>query len=157
MQEPIVTFLMPVYAAASWLGLYLCGSTGKHLLPIASFGWLWALFNIVRTRRLDLGIVTFALVMISSIWERQSGFHKGVKIASNISCLLVAANFSLVVIFWNSMVKELARSKSQLWLSIFWWYCAIMTVFWVCAAIRNQMRSEDILPVSSVTYGSVRQ
>lgn len=156
MQEPILTFLMPVYAIASWVGLYLHGSTGVHLLPVASFGWIWAIFNIIRTRRLDLGVVTFALVIMSSVWERRSGFHKGVKIALSISCMMVAANFSLVVVFWNSMVKELARSKSQLWLSIFYWYCASMTVFWICAAVRNQFRGEDNTHVSSVTYGSLQ-
>lgn len=55
------------------------------------------------------------------------------------------------------MVKELARSKSQLWLSIFWWYCAIMTVFWVCAAVRNQMRGESSSSITSVTYESLQQ
>jgi hypothetical protein len=153
MQEPILTFLMPIYAIASWIGLYLHGSTGKHLLPIASFGWLWAVFNIMRTRRLDLGVVTFGLVIFSSLWERHSGLHKGVKTALTLSCMTVSANFSLVVIFWSTMVKELARSKSQFWLTTFWWYCATMMVFWLFAAVRNQMRGESILS----TYGSLPQ
>lgn len=155
MQEPILTFLMPIYAITSWIGLYRHGNTGTHLLPIASFGWIWAVFNIIRTRRLDLGVVTFALVILSSLWERHSGFHKGVKIALSISCVMVAANFSLVVIVWNSMVKELARSKSQLWLSVFYWYCATMVAFWICAAARNQFRGENNIHATSVTYGSL--
>jgi len=157
MQEPILTFLMPAYAIVSWYALYLHGGTGKHLLPLSLFGWVWAVFNIVRTRRLDLGVVTFAFVIISTLWERHSGFYKGVKLALSISCILLAANFSLVVIFWNSIVKELARSKTQLWLSVFWWYCTIMTVFWLFAAVRNQIRGVGETYMTSVMYGSLQQ
>eukprot|EP00804_Cyclotella_cryptica_P004360 CCRYP_006787-RA/>CCRYP_006787-RA protein AED:0.06 eAED:0.06 QI:138/1/1/1/0/1/2/273/160 len=140
MQEPILTYLMPLYAIASWYGLYTRGQTGKHLLPIATFGWLWAAFNIARTQRLDLGIVTFGLVILASLWERRVGFTGGVKLALTVSCVAVAANFALPVVFWNSISRALAGSKSQLWLKIFWWYCATMVVFWVCAAYRNQVR-----------------
>lgn len=52
---------------------------------------------------------------------------------------MVAANFSLVILFWKAISKDLGKSKSSLWMMIFWSYCACMMVFWVVAAYRNQM------------------
>lgn len=86
---------------ASWYGLITQANTGKHLLPISLIGWLWAGINIARSKRLDLGIVTFGLVLLASICERYYyGFTRGLRWGLTISCFLVAANFSLVVIFW---------------------------------------------------------
>ena len=148
MEEPFATFLMPTYAIVSWIGLFLFSKTGKHLLPIAAFGWAWAVINCIHSKRLDLGAITFGLVIVSSLWERHSGFDKKVRVALTISCICVAMNFSLPLILWSQMADELAKEKSDLWLSIFFWYCVSMTVFWICAAIRNQIRGEN-------TYGLV--
>mmetsp|Transcript_8691 Transcript_8691/g.19506 ORF Transcript_8691/g.19506 Transcript_8691/m.19506 type:complete len:164 (-) Transcript_8691:383-874(-) len=155
--------LMPLYAMASWYGLITQANTGKHLLPISLIGWLWAGINIARSKRLDLGIVTFGLVLLASICERYYyGFTRGLRWGLTISCFLVAANFSLVVIFWKPISKDLARSnKSQMWMKIFWSYCACMMVFWLCAGYKNQMRGENLGSSSSsaggVSYDSVQQ
>ena len=69
MSESIGTILMPLYAIASWYGLCTQGSTGKYMLPVSLIGWIWAGINIIRTKRLDLGIVTFFLVLLSSLCE----------------------------------------------------------------------------------------
>ena len=151
MEEPFATFLMPAYAIVSWIGLFLFGKTGKHILPIAVIGWLWAVINCIHSKSLDLGAITFGLVMIASLWERHSGFDKKVRVALTVSCVCVAVNFSLPLILWSQMADELAKEKSDLWLSIFFWYCVSMTVFWISAAIRNQIRGEityDFVPGS---------
>ena len=137
------TLLMPLYAIASWYGLYAYGDTGRHVLPVAFVGWVWAGINIARTRRLDLGIVTFLLVVLAASYERRHGFGRGVKLAVTVSSLLVAANYSLVIAFWGDISRDLAKAKSQTWMNVFWGYCAIMTAFWAGAAIRNHLRGES--------------
>jgi hypothetical protein len=154
--EPILTYVMPIYTIASWYGLYIHGNTGKHLLPISASGWCWAAVN-MATRGFDLGIVTFALVVLSCIWERSYGFTKQVKSALTLSCLLVSINYALPLVLWDTIANELAQLKSQLWLKIFWGYCASMTVFWSCAVFKNQGRIEISSPLTSVTYGSLPQ
>lgn len=72
------------------------------------------------------------------------------------SCAAVAVNFALPIVFWNSISKEVARSKSLLWLNVFWWYCVIMGVFWVCAAVRNQARGENSSSLTFGGYGSLQ-
>ena len=136
------TILMPLYAISSWYGLYAYGESGKHVLPVALIGWLWALINIARTRRLDLGAFTFLLVIMASAYERKHGFGRGTKLALTISSLLVAANYYLVIAFWGDISKTLARAKGQHWMSVFWTYCATMVAYWVCAAARNHLRGE---------------
>jgi hypothetical protein len=138
------TILMPLYAFVSWYGLYAHGDSGKHVLPVALIGWLWALINIARTRRLDLGIFTFLLVMLASVHERRHGFGGGAKLALTISSMLVAANYYLVIAFWGDISKPLAKAKSPYWMNVFWTYCATMTVYWACAAARNHLRGETV-------------
>lgn len=94
--------------------------------------------------------------MLASLRERQAGFTSGVKIGLTASCAAVAVNFALPIVFWNSISKEVARSKSLLWLNVFWWYCVIMGVFWVCAAVRNQARGENSSSLTFGGYGSLQ-
>mmetsp|Transcript_25562 Transcript_25562/g.53798 ORF Transcript_25562/g.53798 Transcript_25562/m.53798 type:complete len:171 (-) Transcript_25562:519-1031(-) len=164
MSEPFATFLMPIYASISWLLLLFRSHRGQHLLPISLIGWIWAMVNIIRTKRLDLGIVTFGIVLLGTLVEVYMT-HKVSSSSENISlgrvwwikwwltigCILVAANFSLVVIFWDSISKELEKSKSQTWMKVFLSYCIIMMVFWIAAAFKNQVRGENI----PATYASL--
>eukprot|EP00585_Thalassiosira_rotula_P011413 CAMPEP_0196136646 /NCGR_PEP_ID=MMETSP0910-20130528/4888_1 /TAXON_ID=49265 /ORGANISM="Thalassiosira rotula, Strain GSO102" /LENGTH=148 /DNA_ID=CAMNT_0041396967 /DNA_START=114 /DNA_END=560 /DNA_ORIENTATION=- len=143
MSEPIGIWLMPLYAIASWYGIFTQGNTGKYFFPVALVGWLWAGVNIYRTNRLDLGIVTFFFVLVASLCERKYGFTRGVKLALSVSSIMVALNYSLVVVFWKQIQKDLVKSKSQLWMNIFWGYCACMVAFWVCAAAKNHTRGEN--------------
>ncbi len=164
MSEPLATFLMPIYAAISWLLLLFQSQRGQHLLPISLIGWIWAMVNIIRTKRLDLGIVTFGIVLLGTLVERYMT-PKASSSSENISlgrvwwikwwltvgCVLVAANFSLVVVFWDSISKELEKTKSQTWMKVFLSYCIIMMVFWIAAALRNHVRGENI----SATYSAL--
>jgi hypothetical protein len=153
MGEPIGLYIMPVYAIGCWLGLYLNAATGKHLLPAALFGWVWAVINIMRSKRIDLGVVTFFLVILSTLLERNYGFTRGVRWAISGAAIAVAANFSLVVIFWKPIQKDLARSRSQLWLKVFYTYCLTLMIFWLASAYKNFVRGET----STSSYSSVQQ
>ena len=153
MGELIGLCLMPAYAIGCWIGLYKNADTGKHLLPAALFGWLWAIINIMRSKRVDLGVVTFGLVIIFTLVERYYGFTRAVKWAISISALVVAANFSLVVIFWKPIRKDLSKSKSQLWLKVFFTYCVTLMIFWIVSSFKNFVRGE----ISTSSYSSVQQ
>ena len=137
------TVLMPLYAIASWYGLYAYGESGRHLLPVAVVGWVWAGINIARTRRLDLGIFTFLLVVIAASYERRYGLGRATKLALTSSSVLVAANYSLVIAFWGEISRDLARVKSQAWMNVFWGYCATMPAYWACVVARNHLRGGE--------------
>mmetsp|Transcript_6605 Transcript_6605/g.10076 ORF Transcript_6605/g.10076 Transcript_6605/m.10076 type:complete len:164 (-) Transcript_6605:256-747(-) len=151
MGELIGLCLMPAYAIGCWIGLYKNADTGKHLLPAALFGWIWAIINIMRSKRIDLGVVTFGLVIIFTLLERYYGFTRGVRWAISAAALAVAANFSLVVVFWKPIQKDLSRSKSQLWLKVFFSYCFTLMIFWIVSAYNNFVRGEP----STSSYSSV--
>lgn len=139
------TVLMPAYAFASWYGLYTTGTNNnRHVLPIALIGWGWAVINITRTNRLDLGVVSFALAALSAWYERKYGLTKGTKIAMILSSALVAMNYALVPANWGRITRTLAKTKSQTWLHIYFGYCVSQMVFWVCESVRNSMRSENV-------------
>mmetsp|Transcript_3162 Transcript_3162/g.6974 ORF Transcript_3162/g.6974 Transcript_3162/m.6974 type:complete len:149 (-) Transcript_3162:300-746(-) len=139
MSEPLLTYLMPIYALASWYG-FLTQNTGEYVLPVALVGWIWAAFNIYRTKRVDLGVVTFFFVLIASLCEQRYGFTRGVKLALCVSSVLVAGNYSLVIAFWQQIEKHLAKKKSVLWLNIFRCYCVSGMLFWVCVAAKSYVR-----------------
>ena len=129
--------LMPLYAIFSWAALVTQENTGKYaLVPVALVGWVWAGINIYRTNRFDLGIITFFFVLLSALAERQCGSAHWAKRATGISCLLVVGNYSLVVIFWEEIQQNLAKSKGVVWLDIFWLYCIAMLAFWVSAVAK---------------------
>ena len=153
MGELIGLCLMPAYAIGCWIGLYKNADTGKHLLPAALFGWLWAIINILRSKHIDLGVVTFGLVIIFTLVERYYGFTRGVKWAISLAALAVAANFSLVVIFWGPIRKDLSKSKSQLWLKVFFTYCVTLMIFWIVSSFKNFVRGE----IATSSYSSVQQ
>ena len=135
--------LMPLYAILSWIGLITQGNSGKYVLPVALIGWVWAGINIYRTKRFDLGILTFFFVLLSALAERQWGFTRGIKLAICISSIMVAGNYSLVVFFWKEIKKDLAKSKSVVWMNIFLGYCMAMMAFWVCVVAKSYARDFD--------------
>ncbi len=153
MGELLGLTLMPAYAVGCWIGLYKYAATGKHILPAALFGWAWAMINIIRSKRIDLGVVTFGLVILFTLVERYYGFTRGVRWSISLASLAVAANFSLVVIFWKPIQKDLSKSKSQLWLKVFFGYCLTLMIFWIVSAYKNFVRGETL----SSSYSSVQQ
>ena len=140
MGESIGTYLMPLHAVVSWYLLYTQGDTGKFILPVALSGWVWAGINILRTKRLDLGVFTFFFVILASLFERQYGLTPGIQLALCCSSALVAVNFSLPNIFWSQIRKAITRRKGDTWSTIFRTYCACMTVFWLLATARTRVR-----------------
>lgn len=141
MSDTVGVVLMPIYTIASWFGLISQGSTGKYVLPVALVGWFWAAINIYRTKRLDLGVVTFFFVLLAALYERKYGFTGGVKLALSVSSIFVAGNYSIVMVFWGQIKKDLVKSKSQLWMNVFLGYCICMMAFWVCAAAKTWTRA----------------
>ena len=137
------TVLMPTYAIASWYGLYAYGSSGKYILPVAFIGWIWAIVNIARTKRVDLGVVTFLFVILAALFERQYGFTRGAKLALTAASVVVAGNYSLVLTFWKEVSKALSAKKSQTWMNIYLSYAILMLVFWLCAAAKTYLRGEN--------------
>mmetsp|Transcript_38085 Transcript_38085/g.65068 ORF Transcript_38085/g.65068 Transcript_38085/m.65068 type:complete len:172 (-) Transcript_38085:149-664(-) len=148
MGEPFGTFLMPIYAILSWYGLIAHGKSGAYVLPVALVGWVWALINIIVRKSFDLGIVTFFLVLLASAYEKKCGFSKGPKVALCVSSIAVAANFALVPILWSDIQTDLANTRSDLWQTMFWWYCVTFSVYWVCASIRTYFRGENTIEYS---------
>ena len=136
---------MPLYALISWYSLYSKGDTGEYLLPVSLVGWIWAVINTYRNQELDLGVVTFFLVLITSVYERYTGgaFTRKIKWILVVSSIMVAVNYGLVFLLWGGL-KENFRStskKSELWITIFYWYCVVMMAFWVCVSIKTSTRS----------------
>lgn len=153
MGEPIGIYLMPIYAVGCWYGLYAYGATGKYLFPAALVGWIWAIINIARSKRIDLGVVTFGLVILSTLCERYNGYTRFVRWVTTLSSIFVAINFSLVLIFWKPIQKDLAKSRSVIWLKVFVSYCACLMIFWLISAYKSFFRGET--PTSS-SYESVQ-
>ena len=136
--------VMPLYALIAWYSLYSKGETGEYLLPVSLVGWIWAMINTYRNQELDLGVVTFFFVLITSVYERYytGAFTRGIKWILVVSSIMVAANYGLVFLLWEGL-KENFRStaKSEVWIIIFYWYCVVMMAFWVGAAIKTSTRS----------------
>ena len=138
--------VMPLYALLSWYSLYLKGETGEYLLPVSLVGWIWAVINTYRNQELDLGAVTFFFVLITSVYEQryytEAQFTRGIKWILVVSSIMVAANYGLVFLLWGEL-KENFRStaKSEVWITIFYWYCVVMMAFWVGASIKTSTRS----------------
>ena len=134
---------MPLYALISWYSLYSKGETGEYLLPVSLVGWIWAVINTSRNQELDLGAVTFFLVLITSFYERYTGaFTRKIKWILVVSSIMVAANYGLVFLLWGGLKENFrSTSKSEVWITIFYWYCVVMMAFWVCASIKTYTRS----------------
>jgi len=79
MSEPILTYLMPVYATASWVALAKSHADGAWMIPVSGFGAAWALYNTVTRKVLDAGFITMGVVAIFAALEaRQGGPSTGV-------------------------------------------------------------------------------
>ena len=148
--------VMPLYALISWYSLYLKGDTGEYMLPVSLVGWIWAVINTYRNQELDLGAVTFFFVLITSVYERYytgGAFTRKIKWLLVVSSIMVAANYGLVFLLWGGL-KENFRStaKSELWITIFYWYCVVMMAFWICASIKTSTRSLSENRYSAIVY-----
>lgn len=145
MPEPRLTYLMPIYAIASWIAFFFWEESGKHLLPTSAFGAAWALVNCYRNKSMDLGCITMGIVAVASAMEQfthstpKARLHK----AETIGCVLAAINFSLPIIFWKQIKDPLSKRKSAVWMTVFWYYLAAMTVYWLVAAYKNSDRDMD--------------
>lgn len=96
--------LMPLYVLISWYSLYKDDDKGEYILPVSSVGWIWAVVNTYTNQELDLGAITFFLVLIISLYEKYKGvFTRGIQWSLIISSLLVAANYGLVFILWGGL------------------------------------------------------
>ena len=135
--------LMPLYALISWYSLVKDDDTGEYILPVSFVGWIWAVINTYTDQELDLGAITFFLVLIISLYEKYKGiFTRGIKWSLIISSLLVAANYGLVFILWKGLEETfVSNSKSELWIAIFYWYCVVMMLFWICASFKTYRRT----------------
>eukprot|EP00614_Pseudopedinella_elastica_P006917 CAMPEP_0172600470 /NCGR_PEP_ID=MMETSP1068-20121228/20672_1 /TAXON_ID=35684 /ORGANISM="Pseudopedinella elastica, Strain CCMP716" /LENGTH=112 /DNA_ID=CAMNT_0013401171 /DNA_START=81 /DNA_END=420 /DNA_ORIENTATION=+ len=101
------------------------------------------LFLSGRARETDAGLVTMAIPAMARWAESKSGLGASCKRTQVIGCLLAAANFALVVVFWGKARRIFAKTKTPLWLSVFYWYCAANTVFWAVGAYSLSQRSLD--------------
>ena len=112
---------MPLYALISWYSLYKDDDKGEYILPVSFVGWIWAVINTYTNQELDLGAITFFLVLIISLYEKYKGvFTRGIKWSLIISSLLVAANYGLVFILWGGLEEAfISNSKSELWIANF--------------------------------------
>lgn len=121
----------------------IVSNTGKYVLPVSIVGWIWAVINTYTDQELDLGAITFFLVLIISLYEKYKGlFTQGIKWSLIISSLLVAANYGLVFILWKSLEEAfVSNSKSELWIAIFYWYCVAMMLFWICSSVKTYKRT----------------
>ena len=126
---------------------------GLSIFFAASLQWIWAIINIARSKRIDLGVVTFGWVIFSTVWERYNGYTRFVRWATTISSIFVAINFSLVLIFWKPIQKDLAKSRSVIWLKVFVSYCACLMIFWLISAYKSFFRGETS---TSSSYKSVQ-
>ena len=113
-----------------------------------------------RNQELDLGVVTFFFVLITSVYEQRyytgGAFTRKIKWILVVSSIMVAANYGLVFLLWGGL-KENFRStaKNELWITIFYWYCVVMMAFWVCAAIKTSTRSLSSENGYTVPYCSI--
>eukprot|EP00591_Stephanopyxis_turris_P007668 CAMPEP_0195515820 /NCGR_PEP_ID=MMETSP0794_2-20130614/6751_1 /TAXON_ID=515487 /ORGANISM="Stephanopyxis turris, Strain CCMP 815" /LENGTH=159 /DNA_ID=CAMNT_0040644305 /DNA_START=29 /DNA_END=508 /DNA_ORIENTATION=- len=142
--EPLLTYLMPVYAGLSYYGLLTTTNaddlTSTIILPSATFGTAWAAFNIYRSKSMDLGVVTMTVVAVSLALEHGyigsggNGLTPTLKRVETVGCVLVGCNFMLALLAFKQITKMLKREKSEFWFRMFFWYCVAMVVFWaICA------------------------
>lgn len=142
-KEAPMTYVMPIYGAASWISLALTYKSRGWVLPVSSFGAIWAVFNtIVRRGNFDAGCVTMGLVSGASLVELAQGKPStGTTAVQVVACVLAALNHYLVFAIWPKVErKALKGGKSLLWLKVFRGFLISQTAFWFvgCVAIfRN--------------------
>lgn len=140
--EPLGTYLMPIYAGASWIGILTIKEPLTTLLPVSIFGALWALRNTVVGGQFDLGVVTMGLVAITIATDVGFGGIRGAKYALLVESLFVALNYILPFLIWEQLEKSLAKSKSMLWFKVFKVYLSVKAAFWVYAAYKIYTREQ---------------
>ena len=129
-KDPIGMYIMPVYAAGSWIGMLLADGVKEQqyiVLIVASIGAIWALLNTVQNKRLDAGWISMGLVVVATMADLNY-----LEIAG---CVLVSINFMLPFGMWPK-IEELVQTKirSMKWLQVFRVYLLVMAAFWMYSA-----------------------
>jgi len=133
--EPLLTYLMPAYAIASWISLLILKDHGREtLFCSASFGALWAVRNMYQSRKLDLGAVSMGIVAVASAFEESVSMCR----IATLGCCLAAANFSLPLFLWKNFIRAARKKRSPFWIKTFRVYLISMTLFWSCAAYQTR-------------------
>lgn len=144
--EPPLTYLMPISSLASWAYFYRTASTGAYMLPVAAFGFAWAGVNTLRLQASkrpgwDKGLVTFGAVALLSALERYGLASLGVlRYFMVFSCILVAGNFAGAIAIGIPKLLVKKKIKSPFWGKTYTAYCAVSTVFWLCASFSTLKR-----------------
>ena len=146
--EPLLTYLMPTYASASYAAVFLLppDKFPSSLLGSSTFGAAWAAYNIYRSKSVDLGLVTMGIVAAASAMElglfgmNNAGLTPAIKTVETVGCALVAMNFVLPLLAWSQLTAALGRKKTALWFQIFFYYCVSMAMFWAICAFKNSGR-----------------
>ena len=162
--EPLLTYLMPAYAAASYSALLLQPSDVAFpatLFGSSTFGASWAAYNMYRSKTLDLGLFTMGIVAASSAMELGllcgGGLTPTLKKVETAGCALAAVNFMLPLLAWPALTAALGRKKTALWFQVFFWYCLVMAGFWAACAYKNMGRTaSEKLDTEYVDYSGDR-
>mmetsp|Transcript_58558 Transcript_58558/g.117602 ORF Transcript_58558/g.117602 Transcript_58558/m.117602 type:complete len:152 (-) Transcript_58558:264-719(-) len=145
MAEPLLTYLMPLYAASSWAGLVNYHRDGAWMLPVSGFGAAWAIFNTLKNGRLDAGFVTMGTVAVFAVLEaRQGEPSSGVCLGQTVGCALAAANYSVPIAAWKMLSRKLVKRKSPFFMKTYWIYLVTNILFWLVAAYSCHSRSKAI-------------
>jgi hypothetical protein len=141
-RDPIGTYIMPLYATASWIGVLYYGDEGKYLLPVSTFGALWALFNCMKNKRVDAGFISMGIVAAASGTKLILGEDsKTIRNIQTVGCLLAAANFALPLLMLPKLKRMFRKTRSAFSTNIFITYLVVMVAFWTYAAYTNYDRN----------------
>lgn len=143
-EEPWLTYLMPVSSAINWMLILSDSGKDSWVLPTSLFGALWAVRNMLITKRLDLGAITMGLVASADTVGRLFGHGTMSRATRLVGCVLVAANYALPLLMWSTIKKMFAKSKSIFWLKVFYYHCCNGVVFWIIGAMNMYNKQPKI-------------
>jgi hypothetical protein len=140
-RDPIGTYIMPLYATASWIGVLYYGEEGKYLLPVSMFGALWAASNCMKNKKLDAGCISMGIVAAASGTKLILGEDsKTIRSIQTFGCVLAAANFALPLFLLEKVKRTFRKTRSPFWINVFITYLIVMVAFWTYAAYKNYDR-----------------
>lgn len=141
MSEPLLTYLMPAYAAAAWISIILdYDNDGRYLLPTSVFGVSWAIYNTCRLKIFDAGSLCMGIIAIPAGLEMVYGNSTRLRNIETFGCAFASFNFSLPLLLWSQVSRACRRTRTIFWLSVFQKYCFVMTIFYAYAGIKNYDR-----------------
>lgn len=154
--EPIGTYLMPLYAGISWIGLLSVKNVHSVMGPVSLFGAGWALRNTLVGSNFDLGVVTMGLVSATigfdslfinkdnnKMAQQGSNGRSAIPFVLAFESILVSFNYAIPFLIWDQLEKSLSKSKSSMWFKIFKAYCAVQSAFWIYAAYRFYKKNDN--------------